>query len=46
MLAEMGTHAKLMGNESEYAKLFKIQADAFFAGAPGNTNTTDMGPGV
>lgn len=46
MVAEMGTHIKLMRNESEYAKLFKIQADAFFASAPSKADTAFMEAGM
>lgn len=31
-IAESGTHGELLGMGGEYAKLYKIQADAFSSG--------------
>ena len=33
MLVESGSHAELMSADGEYAKLYKIQAQAFSEGA-------------
>ena len=38
IIAEMGTHAELMSNAAEYAKLYNIQADAFST----STTSTDQ----
>ncbi|KAF7966584.1 hypothetical protein HWV62_37817 [Athelia sp. TMB] len=45
MIAEMGTHAELMGNAAEYAKLYNIQADAFSASPAGAVETTGVPAG-